>query len=404
MSFEITFLGSSGGPIEGSNCCIIIKPKHISYEDIVSRDLSEQLLCVDAGSGLAKLSEIIYNESNGNSANSLLNLYSDSLNIDQYCKNPITHPFKSFTKTSPFQTSVNIFKNIKTYLITHPHLDHICSMVLNSPNFSVTNPKYVFGSSDTIDALNYHIFNGIIWPNMQEFNILKFNTIDYNKDINVNENYSVKMYKLSHGKLTSCDMHKNDHQKDTSSLLKVDDNPPDFGRFRHSSISITENFNFSQKITEENSITYLSSAYLINYKSLNSHILIFGDFESDLISNLNFNEIIWNEVSPLIVNNNLNTIILECSNLDLDNKLYGHLNPIYLIKELSKLKQICKQLTPSSTVDPFDNLNVIINHVKESDGSFDPRSSVLKDLESLNAQYGLNIKFSIALSGVSIIT
>lgn len=416
MSFEITFLGSSGGPIEGSNCCILIKPKHTSYKDIVDKNLSDEVICVDAGSGLSRLSEIVYNQTTSSTLESnLLQLYSDTLDVHLYFKTPISTPFKPFNNGSPFHNSINIFKNIKTYLITHPHLDHIYSLVLNSPNFSVTNPKYVFGSSDTIDALNYHIFNGIIWPNMQEFNILKFNSIEYSKPVVINQNYSVKMYKLSHGKLANCKYpntkeantnampFSNNYQQSDNSLNPGDSN--DYGAFRHRSISITENFNFHEELTKENSVTYLSSAYLINYISLNSYVLIFGDFESDLISNLNFNEIIWKDVSPLIVNNSLNTIILECSNLDLENKLYGHLNPLYLIKELCKLKEICQKLSPKrNQTDPFDGLNVIINHVKESDGTSDPRKSILQVLDSLNLKYNLNVKFSIALSGVTVVS
>lgn len=62
MSFEITFLGSSGGPVEGTTCSIMIKPRKVSYQDILTKKLYHQLITIDAGSGLAQLTETIYNE------------------------------------------------------------------------------------------------------------------------------------------------------------------------------------------------------------------------------------------------------------------------------------------------------------------------------------------------------
>ncbi|WEJ96062.1 3',5'-cyclic-nucleotide phosphodiesterase pde1 [Yamadazyma tenuis] len=338
MAFELTFLGSSGGPIEGSNCCILIKPSHISYQDIVERNLQNEVLCVDAGAGLAKLSEVIFNETHDLPSCNLLNLYNDSLSVDEYFKTSTSKPFAVFKGKSPFSAAVDVFKNIKSYLISHPHLDHIYALVLNSPNFTEANPKEVYGSCDTVHALNSHIFNGIIWPNMQEFEIVNLNTVGFESPFDVSS-YSVKMFKLSHGKL------QRGH--------------------RNSSISINENFKGIYQ--ESKSVTYVSSAFLISYKTINSRVLVFGDFESDHISNQNFNEVIWKEIVPMVLDKSLSAIVLECSNCNcVETSLYGHLNPIHLMRELYKLNGFC--VNASGTENPLKDMHVIINHVKETDG------------------------------------
>lgn len=376
MSFELTFLGSSGGPIEGSNCCILIKSTDVTYRHIIDNNLNDEVICVDAGAGLSKLSEIIYNQAaNGSNSTDLLKLYGDDSKIDDYIQAEISSPFNNLPKKSPFANSVDIFKNIKSYLISHPHLDHIYALVLNSPNFTLTNPKEIYGSCETIQALNDHIFNGIIWPNFQEFNIINLNTIEFDSNVSVNKNYSITMFKLSHGRLQ---MHH-----------------------RNGSISINEHFNGNYH--ENHSITYLSSAFLINHTKSNSNILIFGDFESDQVSGLNFNETIWKHITPLVLDKTLKAILLECSIENcIENNLYGHLNPIYLIKELCKLRDMCIE-SSGTTESPLLGLNIIINHIKESEGDTNPRSNILKTLEDLNEEFNLQVKFSTALSGISII-
>ena len=75
MSFEITFLGASGGPLEGNTCSLLLKSTNMSYSELLELETdvdsnphtyktnSEEILCIDAGSGMGKLTEIIYQES-----------------------------------------------------------------------------------------------------------------------------------------------------------------------------------------------------------------------------------------------------------------------------------------------------------------------------------------------------
>lgn len=61
---------------------------------------------------------------------------------------------------------------IRHILITHPHLDHIKELpfILDTLFSQTTQGVTVWGSEETIHALNDNIFNGIIWPEIKELN------------------------------------------------------------------------------------------------------------------------------------------------------------------------------------------------------------------------------------------
>lgn len=66
---------------------------------------------------------------------------------------PETMPF-----SKPIENTWYIINTlISTICVTHPHLDHIAGLVINSGNFSFESPKTVAGLPSTIDALASHI-------------------------------------------------------------------------------------------------------------------------------------------------------------------------------------------------------------------------------------------------------
>lgn len=371
-SFDVTFLGSSGGPLEGTTCGILLKPTNITYLQIL-QDPSRQdcLLCIDAGAGLSSLTEIIYNEVLLDKQCSKLSgiFYKGSMEkIQDYYNVVSSKPFACLANSlisSPFKISQLIFNSVKSYLITHPHLDHIAALVINSAGFTQANPRSIYGSYFTTKSLQEYIFNGIIWPNMPDFNLVHLNPKVYNEEFHVNNNnYTVTMFELTHGRISS-------------------GNPSN---------------------CEDR---YQSSAFLITYNITSESILIFGDFESDTVSKLNTNANIWHLISPLIITGKLSTIILECSShSNSDSELHGHLRPDHLIHELKQLELECLKW-PDSSSSPLKDFNIIVNHVKEpilendQQEIIDPRKAVLESLNQLNEAEGLGVKFSIALSGVS---
>lgn len=387
MSFEITFLGASGGPVEGITCSILLKPANISYNEILANDLSNELVCVDAGSGIGLLCELIYNGLNGiEPQEKQRRMYKKLLPLDDCFKTKITKPFEKLSDSiSPYKQAQQIFGMINNYLISHAHMDHIAALIVNSAGFSRMEPKNIFGSRGTIETLQKHIFNGLIWPNMIKFNILKLIPNEYWQTFSINDNYSVTMFDLSHGKFAN----HHDHEPGAGTSKFVNSNDTEFEDYQ----------------------TYISSAFLITHQISNSSILIFGDFESDAVSNLGKNKRIWCKIAPMLLQPEkpLKGIILECSTCQIvsTNELYGHLMPTHLINELRVLNDEILALLPSSNrkkITPLSGFNVVINHVKENpDDSSDPRRDILYELESLNNKYGLGVQFSIALNGVSIV-
>ena len=311
---------------------------------------------------------------------------------------------------------------MENYLITHSHLDHVSALIINSAGFNnkLLN-KIVYGSHCTINAIQKHLFNGKIWPNMPSFDIVDLRYMDSSHKFPIRVGkYDVKMFDLSHGEFSKLVEHEGGPHQLISSPQKIQNNnslnAPSFEmgehpRRRSSITTIPQN---SHGIVMMNSEAlnhhYLSSAFLIKHHQQSSSILIFGDFESDLTSKLSRNSIIWQNVAPLVLSNQLSAIVLECSNsIEIDsNQLYGHLTPRLLIYELKQLQHECLRIN-SLVNQPLLGLNVIVNHVKEpilesnDDENIqlqDPRKKVLIELNKLN---DLGCNFSIALSGTSII-
>lgn len=337
MSFDITFLGSDGGPIEGHNCAILLKPSSISYQDIIQNEASQHLLCIDAGAGIGSLINIFTKD--GLICNKHVNL------------RILTHPFRSLEqkgvtlKSEAITLAHRIFENQSHYLITHPHLDHISALVVNSAGFKTT--KTVHASSYTTNAFAKYVFNGIIWPRMNDFHLVDLHSYDYNLHFRVNDSFEVSLYPLSHGDSES-------------------------------------------------------AAYLVTDRCGNgAKVLVFGDCESDLVSGSGNILNIWRNMASYIVDGTLKGIIIECSlcNATELSELYGHITPYYLIEELKVLRTECRNLNPQVKV-PLNNLNVIVNHVK--DGPTDPRRIIQDELFELNLREGLGCIFSVATDGISI--
>lgn len=350
MSFEITFLGCSGGPIESSNCAILVKPANLSYLDIINQP-SAPLLLIDAGAGLHLLAETIANEEYP--PNRLLKLYEDSLPIESYISVQRSHPFKDL-KGPPIRLLACILSKLSGALISHPHADHILAVVLNSPGMCNKHKLQLYGSEFTMNTINKHVFNGYVWPKMTQLGALQLNVVPSSQATSIcMDVYTITRFDLSHGKVNG---------------------------------------------SEE---TYESLAFLLACNASAKKILVFGDFESDSVLGLKRNKYIWEHIVPYIADGSLKCIILECSTHSdsPDTELYGHLTPRHLIKELN----ILHKLASLRKENPLKNFDIIITHVKENLEGSDPRRQIQSELEELNEQYGLGLKITMALSGISFV-
>lgn len=351
MSFELTFLGSSGGPIESGTCSVLIKPAEITYQEIIELQESP-VIAIDAGSGLLSLAHIIADADKVMSQHVLL--YSDSLALHRYSALRQTNPFsllRQSTLSGAMAALKLILGKVRNIFITHPHLDHVSALVLNLPAYANLFPfvPSIHGSDFTVSALRTHIFNGVVWPDLELSGVVSFRSMNTRAAVLTGE-FCVTMLDLCHG-----------HRRDGS--------------------------------------VYPSLVYVVRNTRTGAHIAIFGDFESDLVLGTRKNSVVWEELGKLMELGLLKAIVVECltATPKVEVDLYGHLIPPHLVAELQVLASFCPS-KPS-----LEGLDVIITHVKDVTETNDPRLQIKLELEQLRRERNLAFRLSMALNGMLVL-
>lgn len=360
-SFELTILGSCGGPLNNHTQSFLMKRAGSSESGYI---------CIDAGSGLAEIADMIYAQEYGNTF-LVKSLYKSSAeDVSRFlaqgvrCTIGFGTPSEVFLKKSAeahssiMRTACEIFSEIREYYITHPHLDHMVGLILNAPLIytKLGSYKNVYGTEHTIQAIKEHIFNDKIWPDFTTDNTIRLEALEP----------SIR--------------------RNTYSIQGID--------------CIPFTLNHGQTIDTKEPV--LSTAFLFHEHQTDGHILICGDTESDLVSKTDSLLNIWTYLAENVPINNLKAIVLECSNTDeVDtSKLYGHLCPQHIIWELKRLIEVY-DVKPENF-----SLHVILTHVKDIDSEEDPKITVLKQVNKRYKQQGLdkyNISFSMAIQGFTMI-
>lgn len=405
--FHLTVLGCSGGPLDNQTCGYLLKSSSILYSDLLSTSTYNRILCVDAGSGLSSVNEIILNElynflskePQSSPYYRLLNSYScNPRRISEYTSCLII-PFgvKFSSGSSSYVKACQLLDLANKYLLTHPHLDHIAALIVNSAGFlkfgvvttesneeSMAEQDYllrqIFCNEFTIDALRKHIFNGIIWPNLE--------CSKNGKLLNFEKLESYEQSSLGN------------FPKKSSTFRKIND---DFEVVmfdsHHGIIS-------DGSTSQLEGHTYPSSAFLLRLASAGtpSYLLIFGDLEPHSKQN----SVVWSFVAPLIANQLLSGILVECSttNKPSSTPLFGHLTPELLISELNLLADQVDaiQLSINPSKRRLEGLQVLITHIKEDcniGDKVDPRWEILTQLKSLNKKYQLGCEFTVVFPGLT---
>ncbi len=231
------------------------------------------------------------------------------------------------------ESATNVIKqNIKAYCISHPHLDHVAGLIINSP---ADTTKNIYGTQFCLDRIEQHYFSWQTWANFgDEGEKPKLGKYHYKVMIQDSEvaiagtQLSVTAYTLSHA------------------------NP------------------------------YESTAFLVRKDS--SYLLYFGDTGADSIEHSQCLQHVWQAITPLIMKNQLKGVFIECSypNEQPDKQLFGHLTPALLMAEMKGLAALSKH-------NSLQNFPVIITHIKP-DG--DNETKIIKQLKALNA-LGLRLIF-----------
>lgn len=259
---------------------------------------------------------------------------------------------------------------IDTFLITHPHLDHICGFVINTAGLPGARPKRLAGLPSTIAAFKHHIFNNVIWPNLSDENngaglVTYMRLVEGGSPalgegegkgyLEISDGLGVKIFSVSHG---HC-IERHPHRGSSTSSSH-------FGSFEASSLTASPRgapgstaasgpSSLSRPSVagqeKESICVYDSSAYFIRDNATGREVLMFGDVEPDSISLSPRNLGIWREAAPRVANGNLAAIFIECSydNSRTDDRLFGHLTPRYVIREMQALAAAVEvaRLTPS---------------------------------------------------------
>jgi cAMP phosphodiesterase len=198
-------------------------------------------------------------------------------------------------------------KDIKGYLISHPHLDHVAGLIINSPDDSSKN---IYALPFCINTIEEKYFSWRSWANFGDEGeqplLKKYHYVDLAEDSETaltNTKMFVRAFELSHG------------------------NP------------------------------YKSTAFLVRYDS--SFILYLGDTGADTIEHSNKLQLLWNYVAPIIQHNQLKGIFIEVSFPDEQpmNKLFGHLTPALLMNEMKTLARV-------SGASSLKKVPIVITHIK----------------------------------------
>ncbi|KAI9853277.1 MAG: 3',5'-cyclic-nucleotide phosphodiesterase pde1, partial [Pleopsidium flavum] len=270
---------------------------------------------------------------------------------------------------------------VSTYLITHPHLDHLSGFAVNTASFQHTyRPKRLAALPTTIDAVKDHIFNDIIWPNLSDedggVGLITYmrlveggNVALGNGDgkgyIEVCDGLGVKCWSVSHGHCMKRHSHRG-----SSTGPQAEAFPQTTSRrssmqttIRRSSRRSTPSDNLGpprggqlHAHPADKACVYDSTAFFIRDDSTGKEVLIFGDVEPDSLSLSPRTAQVWADAAPKIAAGLLTGIFIECSYDDSqsDETLFGHLCPRHLIAELKVLAAnviAAKQLTTSTSQD-----------------------------------------------------
>ena len=275
---------------------------------------------------------------------------------------------------------------MSTYLITHPHLDHLSGFAINTAAFHATSrPKRLAALPFTVDAIKQHIFNDIIWPNLTDedggVGFVTFQRLKEGGDVMVGEGegrgyievcegLGAKGFKISHGKCMRPNTDNSAINTHRGSLGNLSDINSSYGQdhrnphshsltqSRHMSLSHLVLPDTPSQMYQSPSVAQTqqhwqgdignavdSTAYFIRDIATAREVLIFGDVEPDSLSVAPRLARVWSEAASKIASGVLNGIFMECSydNSQADAILFGHFAPRHIIAELQVLADMVRE-------------------------------------------------------------
>ncbi len=209
--------------------------------------------------------------------------------------------------TLPAPVSVFLRSSIKDYFISHPHLDHVAGLIINSPDDSAKN---IYGLPSCLHVLQNNYFSWQTWANFgdagEQPQLKKYHyvTMAPGNEITANgTTLGVTAFSLSHG------------------------NP------------------------------YESTAFLLH--NGDDYCLYFGDTGADSVEHSNKLHQVWSAIGPIVKSGQLKVLFIEVSFPDEQpmRSLFGHLTPALLTQELRHLADLTGETA-------IRGLSVVITHRK----------------------------------------
>jgi cAMP phosphodiesterase len=216
--------------------------------------------------------------------------------------------------------------NIKAYLISHAHLDHVAGLIINSP--ADTN-KNIYGTLFCLNNIQDHYFSWQTWANFGD----------------KGEKPALNKYHL-------VALNNNTEEKIPGTELNV------------------------KAFSLSHSSPYESTAFLL--RNNDAYVLYLGDTGADTIEHSNKLQQLWQAVAPLVQQHRLKGIFIEVSypNEQPDKQLFGHLTPKLLMQELEVLASYTGK-------EALKNLPVIITHEKPEGNNEQHIKQQVKESNSL---------------------
>lgn len=328
---------------------------------------------MDAGAHLASIIRVLEQD---------MPMNSDTIPGADYSKVLQVGPFAGvkFPHISAKANALFILRELlHAFLITHPHLDHVSGMAINTPALEYgREAKSIFALPSTIEAIKAHIFNDLIWPNLSDeghgVGLVTYKRLvdggnprfGHGKSrgyVGVCDGLATKCLGVTHGKCYR-KSHNAPHQRSDSfnfphgdaynasgrRMSRSSDEHGYMSALAHypsqavggyhapgSAIPVTPGMTPIDR--EHMYEPVFSSAFFIRNDVTGAEILIFGDVEPDSVSIFPRNCLVWDDAAPKIAKGVLKAIFIECSydNDVRDEDLYGHLCPRHLIAELTAL-------------------------------------------------------------------
>jgi len=219
--------------------------------------------------------------------------------------------------------------HVKGYFISHPHLDHVAGLIINSPDDSAKN---IYGLATCLATLQDKYFSWKSWANFgdegEKPQLKKYHyvTLEPGREIAAdNTPLFVQAFPLSHGK------------------------------------------------------PFESAAFLV--RSSTQYLLYLGDTGADSLEHSDRLHTLWLVAGPLLRAGKLKAIFIETSFPDEqpDRLLFGHLTPRLLMQEMQSLANLAE-------LTSLGGLNLIITHRKPTGNNEETIRRQLEANNPLNAR------------------